>query len=97
MDCTIVRLEAGSAVQVLGMAMSEVPAHIQYVLTISQSGNGDNSTVSEIGAMDVPPLVPVEFGHTHLPRREARLDAHLTVTWENGKIECDLVQAPDDL
>jgi hypothetical protein len=96
MDCTLVRLEAGSAVQVLGLALSDVPARIEYVLTISQSGDGPDSTLSEVGGVDVLPDIPVAFGHTRVPRGTPQIDAHLVVTWPNGTIECDLVQAPDD-
>jgi hypothetical protein len=97
MDCTIVRLEAGSAVQLLGLVMSDVPARIHYVLTIAQSGNTGDSKISEIGDIDVQPNVPTEFGHTRLPLADNRVEAHLTVTWQDGKIDCDLVQAPDDI
>ncbi|MDC9823449.1 curli-like amyloid fiber formation chaperone CsgH [Devosia sp. ZB163] len=97
MDCTIVRLEAGTGVQLLGLAVSDAPARIHYVLTVAQSGNAGASMISEIGDVDVPPHIPTEFGHTRLPLRDTQLDAHLIVTWEEGKIECDLVQAPDDV
>jgi hypothetical protein len=95
MDCTIVRLEAGTGVQLLGLAVSDVSARIHYVLTVAQSGSAGDSVISEIGDVDVSPHMPTEFGHTRLPLRDTQLDAHLTVTWDSGKIECDLVQAPD--
>ena len=76
--------------------MSDVPARIRYVLSIFQSGNDGDSTMSEIGDVDVLPFIPVEFGHTCLPLADVQLDAHLVVTWENGKIECGLVQAPNE-
>lgn len=91
MDCSIVRLEAESAVQLLGRVRSDVPAHIHYCLTIARSGHTNDTTLAEIGDVDIPANVPIDFGHTRLAlRASAELEAHLIVTWEQGSIECDL-------
>lgn len=99
MDCSIVRLEAGSAIQLLGRVRSDVATHIHYCLTIERSGRTSDTTLAEIGDVDIPANVPIDFGHTRLPlRASAELVAHLIVSWEQGSIECDLIpmQTPRD-
>jgi hypothetical protein len=99
MDCSIVRLETGSAVHLLGRVRSDIATHIHYCLTIERSGRTSDTTLAEIGDVDIPANVPVDFGHIRLPlRASAELEAHLIVSWEQGSIECDLIpkEAPRD-
>lgn len=92
MDCTIVRVEAGSTIQLLGRVSSDVAAHIHYCLTIGGTGRAGDATLAEIGDVDLTANVPAEFGHTRLPLRTgAAVQARLIVTWDRGSIECDLI------
>lgn len=92
MDCTIVRVEAGSSVQLLGRVSSDVAARIHYCLTIGGRGQSSEATLAEIGDVDLVANVPTEFGHTQLPLRAgAAIQAHLIVTWDRGSIECDMI------
>lgn len=91
MNCAIVRVDTLSAVELVARVESDVATRIQYCFTVVRRGEAGETTVAEMGTLEVLSDIPAEFGQTSLTIRSGNdFKAHLLVTWDGGRMECEL-------
>ena len=94
MDCSIIRVNADSSVQLLGRVLSVVATRVRYCFVVAQSSQAGEARLTEVGELDLCANQAAEFGHTLLTLQpDQSYDAHLVVRWDSGEGECILAAA----
>ena len=92
MNCSIVRIDADSTVQLVVRVWSAVSTRIRYCFIVAQTGQAGESRLAELGELELTANQPADFGHTLLAARaDSVYDARLVVKWDSGEVECGLI------
>ncbi|HEY0918578.1 curli-like amyloid fiber formation chaperone CsgH [Devosia sp.] len=96
MDCSIVRVNADSTVQLVGRVLSVVATRIRYCFVVAQSSQSGEARLAEVGELELRANQATDFGHTLLRLQPDQFyDAHLVVCWDEGEVECRLAPATE--
>lgn len=86
--CEIVVSKRGGGVELTGIVYAKTPVHGSYVLTVSKSGSGGGSDISQSGDFSAAPGKPGYLGNVMIGGDGGAYVAKLRIKSSDGSAEC---------